>query len=103
MGKLLNGVFIFVCRGLIAIDILRRLTSLTGKPIHEMFDFICGVSTGALIATMVGVCCLPLDECEQLYQECSREMFARNRLLGASKLVITHAYYDSQLWEKILK
>ncbi|CAG2123452.1 unnamed protein product, partial [Medioppia subpectinata] len=31
-------------RGILVIEILRELERLSGKPVHEMFDLICGVS-----------------------------------------------------------
>lgn len=39
-----------------AIELLRRLEAKTGRSVHEMFDFICGVSTGAIVAVLVGEC-----------------------------------------------
>lgn len=91
------------CRGLIALEMMRQIEAATGQPIYKLFDFICGVSTGALIAAIVGIYKRPLDECERIYKKFSRELFDRSRILGASKLVTTHAYYDTNLWENILK
>jgi calcium-independent phospholipase A2-gamma len=41
-------------RGLVSINALRRIENLVGKPIHTMFDYMCGVSTGAVITAMLG-------------------------------------------------
>jgi len=82
---------------------MKRLEEACGKPLYEMFDFVCGVSTGALIAIMVNVFRVPLEECEQIYKDFSSQMFDQNKLEGARKLVMSHAYYSKDIWEKILR
>lgn len=81
---------------------MKKLEEVSQKRIHELFDYVCGVSTGALIAVMATAFRVPLIESEQVYKEFSSQMFARNKLVGAGKLFMSHAYYDTQLWEKIL-
>ncbi len=41
-------------RGLLEVVLLMELEKQTGKRIHELFDLICGTSTGALIALAIG-------------------------------------------------
>uniref|UniRef100_A0A9J8CL63 Patatin-like phospholipase domain containing 8 n=1 Tax=Cyprinus carpio carpio TaxID=630221 RepID=A0A9J8CL63_CYPCA len=90
-------------RGLVALQALHRLESLTGKPIYQLFDYICGVSTGSILAFMLGVFQIPLDECEELYRKLGSDVFKQNLIVGTVKMGWSHAYYDSQIWEEILK
>ncbi|XP_067235993.1 calcium-independent phospholipase A2-gamma isoform X2 [Chanodichthys erythropterus] len=90
-------------RGLLALQTLRRLQELSGKPVHLMFDYICGVSTGAILGFMLGVLHMPLKECEDLYRTLSSDVFKQNVIVGTVKMSWSHAFYDSQIWEKVLK
>lgn len=90
-------------RGLLALQTLRRLQELSGKPVHQMFDYICGVSTGAILGFMLGVLKIPLKECEDLYRTLSSDVFKQNLIVGTVKMSWSHAFYDSQIWEAVLK
>jgi calcium-independent phospholipase A2-gamma len=90
-------------RGLATISILKRLEELSHRRIYELFDYVCGVSTGSLIGVMACVYRVPAREMEEIYKEFSVQMFERNRLVGAGKLFMSHAYYDTDLWERILR
>lgn len=90
-------------RGLVALQTLRKLVELTQKPVHQLFDYICGVSTGAILAFMLGFFHMPLDECEELYRKLGTDVFSQNVIVGTVKMSWSHAFYDSQTWENILK
>uniref|UniRef100_A0A8D3A6Y1 PNPLA domain-containing protein n=1 Tax=Scophthalmus maximus TaxID=52904 RepID=A0A8D3A6Y1_SCOMX len=75
-------------RGLLALQTLQQLETLTGKPIYKMFDYICGVSTGAILGFMLGL---------------GSDVFKQNLFVGTVKMGWNHAFYDSEAWEKILK
>uniref|UniRef100_UPI00358EEA57 calcium-independent phospholipase A2-gamma-like isoform X2 n=1 Tax=Myxine glutinosa TaxID=7769 RepID=UPI00358EEA57 len=90
-------------KGIVALETLRVLTELTGKRVHEMFDFICGVSTGAILAVMLGVFRIPLEDCNELYRQLGSEIFTRNYLLGTMQMGWRHSFYDSHEWEAILR
>ena len=93
----------YVDRALVTISIMRRLEELSKRRIHELFDYVCGVSTGSLVGAMAAIYRVPLAEMEEIYKEFSVQMFERNRLIGAGKLFMSHAYYDSEVWERILR
>ncbi|ELK01277.1 Calcium-independent phospholipase A2-gamma [Pteropus alecto] len=90
-------------QGLVALQTLRKLVELTQKPVHQLFDYICGVSTGAILAFMLGLFHMPLDECEELYRKLGADVFSQNFIVGTVKMSWSHAFYDSQTWETILK
>ncbi|XP_036376286.1 calcium-independent phospholipase A2-gamma-like [Megalops cyprinoides] len=90
-------------RGLVALQTLHRLEDLTGKPIYQLFDYICGVSTGAILAFMLGVFQIPLNECEEMYRRLGSDVFKQNVIVGTVKMGWSHAFYDSEAWETILK
>ncbi|CAN9498948.1 unnamed protein product [Ophioblennius macclurei] len=90
-------------RGLVALQTLHKLEALTGKPIYKLFDYICGVSTGAILGFMLGVFQIPLNECDDLYRKLGSDIFKQNVIVGTVKMGWNHAFYDSEAWEKILK
>ncbi|XP_067938389.1 calcium-independent phospholipase A2-gamma-like [Watersipora subatra] len=90
-------------KGLVAIETLKQLEIICRAPIHTLFDYICGVSTGGLLAVLVGSMKLPLDRCEEVYKDCSQKIFTRGTLAGTANLIAKHSYYDMAIWEGILR
>lgn len=52
---------------------------------------------------MLGIFHIPLDECEELYRKLGTDVFKQNVILGTVKMGWSHAFYDSESWEKMLK
>ncbi|XP_061570440.1 calcium-independent phospholipase A2-gamma [Cololabis saira] len=90
-------------RGLLALQTLHKLQQLTGKRVHQLFDYICGVSTGAILAFMLGIFQIPLEECEVMYRKLGSDVFKQNVIVGTVKMGWSHGFYDSEIWESILK
>lgn len=90
-------------RGVVILEVLRELEQLTGTPVHKMFDLICGVSTGAILSMLIGALKKDVDTCAEHYRLVSQSLFVSDFWRGTSRLIMTHAYYDSNAWEDILK
>ncbi|XP_066249410.1 calcium-independent phospholipase A2-gamma-like [Euwallacea similis] len=90
-------------RGVLVLEMLKKIEELTGKRVYEIFDFFCGVSTGAILTYSMGVHLRKLEDIIMRYEALSQEIFNQSRIFGTSKLVWNHAYYDTALWEKKLK
>ncbi|KAI5100350.1 calcium-independent phospholipase A2-gamma, partial [Silurus meridionalis] len=90
-------------RGLVALQTLQKLEEMSGKSIYQLFDYICGVSTGAILGFMLGVYHIPLSECEEMYRKLGSDVFRQNVIVGTVKMGWNHAFYDSEIWEKVLK
>ena len=90
-------------RGLIPIIILKQLEELCGTKIYNLFDYVCGTSTGALLSGLLFVKKSSLPETEKTYRELSMEVFKMNNLFGISQLFLNHAFYDRKLLERIVR
>lgn len=55
-------------KGLATVQILKEIEKGTGKQIHEMFDLICGTSTGGMLAVALGIKLMSLGKCEDIYK-----------------------------------
>lgn len=90
-------------RGLISLEILRHIEKSTKRRIHELFDLICGVSSGAIITMGIGSGRFTLDQCETFYREMSEDIFKTDFWSSTPRLIMSHAYYDHAIFEKTLK
>lgn len=90
-------------RGVVILELLTKLQSLTGQPVHQMFDLICGVSTGAILTMLIGALKADIQTCHTHYRMVSKNLFVSDFWRGTHRLITTHAYYDARKWEAILK
>ncbi|KAK7915796.1 hypothetical protein WMY93_011557 [Mugilogobius chulae] len=90
-------------RGVVPLQVLKILEAQTGRKIYQLFDYICGVSTGAVLAFMLGLARFSLKECEDMYHRFGSEVFRQNPFVGTVKMGWSHSYYNTETWEDILK
>ena len=90
-------------RGLIPITILKHIVDKCGQPIHKLFDFVCGTSTGSILAALLCLEKISTRECKEYYYDFSTDVFKMNNLLGISQFFLNHAFYDSKLLEKVIR
>ena len=58
-----------------SVKLMHDCIFVAGKPIHQLFDLICGVSTGAIIASLLGFHRFPLDKVENIYNSVGTNVF----------------------------
>ncbi|XP_035238066.1 calcium-independent phospholipase A2-gamma-like [Anguilla anguilla] len=90
-------------RGVVPLQVLKRLEAGTGRQVHQLFDYICGVSTGAVLAFMLGLVRLSLEECEEMYRRFGSDVFRQNPLVGTVNMGWSHSYYNTSTWEALLR
>lgn len=56
-------------QGIGTLRLLRQMEERTGRGIAELFDLICGTSTGGILATALALKSLTLDDCEDIYRQ----------------------------------
>ena len=78
-------------RGLAAIKILQYISEKTGRQPFQMFDMICGTSTGGIISVLNGLLKIPIaspapestsadkySNCESIYTELCGKVFKKS-------------------------
>ena len=81
-------------KGLTLIWQLRALERAAGKPIHELFDLIGGVSTGGIIALAIARG-TPLDDLEEMYWDIARLVFGKQS--AVRQLIKGHAGENDEI------
>lgn len=64
---------------------------------------LCPFALGAILAFMLGIYQIPLEECEEMYRKLGSDVFKQNVIVGTMKMGWSHAFYDSEIWENVLK
>ncbi|GMI93322.1 hypothetical protein like AT1G61850 [Hibiscus trionum] len=108
-------------KGLATVQMLKEIEKGTGKRIHELFDLICGTSTGGMLACALGIKLMTLDQCEEIYKNLGKIVFTepvpkdesatwRERFAQLSKsssqsfrVVVRGSKHSADQFERLLK
>ncbi|KAL3136744.1 hypothetical protein ABBQ38_005460 [Trebouxia sp. C0009 RCD-2024] len=80
-------------KGLATLRMLRHIEKCSGKRIHELFDLICGTSTGGILAASLALQQFTLDDCEDIYRSGQQSM----------RVAVYGTKHDASLFEELLK
>ena len=103
ISLLLHSFFTCKCRGLIPVLLLKHIEQECGVRVYQLFDYVCGTSTGALLAGMLFMKQMEIDEAERSYKEFSGKIFKQNNLLGLGQLFLNQSFYDSSHFQRLLR
>ena len=74
-------------RGVVTLLMLEELEKMSGAKTHQMFDLKVGTSTGAVVASMMGISCMGAREGLEVYRELGRKLFKRSVVEGVGGLI----------------
>ena len=74
-------------KGVIALEILKKLEKKTGKRIHQLFDYCIGVSTGSIIIGLLALKKMSVDEAAQIYQDIGAQVFEQTYIKAVTGMV----------------
>jgi patatin-like phospholipase/acyl hydrolase len=98
-------------RGLSEILVLKELMlqirlynglDYTPEP-HQCFDFVCGTSTGGLLAVLLGRLGKTLDECEELFRTFGSEIFSGGSFRTTARLALKGAKHASEGLSQVVR
>jgi len=84
--------------------LLEILKDLEGLNPSDLFDIICGTSTGGILSCLFTVKGLAAKDAEKMYDELIVKIFTKAPApLAYSQLVLRTAQYNENYWEEVLR
>jgi patatin-like phospholipase/acyl hydrolase len=91
-------------RGVMTIALLAHVIEEMGIEAHDLFDIICGTSTGGILACLFVAKRTSVAEAEGLYDDLIKKIFNKSPApLAYSNLVLRTAQYNENVWEEVLR
>ena len=88
-------------RGLVLVEMLRKIEADSGRRITDLFDVICGTSAGGLLA-MALLLGRSLVEIEEQFWRISSIVFRKGWFTTAQQLTYTGSKYDARVLEDLM-
>jgi hypothetical protein len=90
-------------RGVLTIVLLAKIIEEMGIEVHDLFDIICGTSTGGILACLFAIKRTTIKDAAWLYDDLIKKIFNKAPApLAYSNLVLRTAQYNEHVWEQIL-
>eukprot|EP01080_Neovahlkampfia_damariscottae_P004454 gene4454-7829_t len=86
-------------RGIIMAEMLKEIEKRTNRKIHDIFDLVCGTSTGGLLTFGLSSGILESSDCFELYSSFGKSMFQ----IGVSEKISNIQNLKKQGWYDIKK
>ncbi|KAI1714212.1 patatin-like phospholipase domain-containing protein [Ditylenchus destructor] len=90
-------------RGVVGLEMLEEIEKRAGKKISELFDLVVGVSTGAIIASLLCVKGMSASEAKKLYADTAEKVFHAAKLSRGLNLVSKGTFHNSTILEELMK
>ncbi|EKX73149.1 hypothetical protein BEWA_052030 [Theileria equi strain WA] len=91
-------------KGVVALEILSKIFLEIGKPIHEIFDLVCGTSTGGIVAALIALEQVEISNIQKLYDLLISRIFVKDSYhVSGARLLMRHALYDECAFVNLLK
>lgn len=87
-------------RGIVSIQLLKKLEEIAGMPCYELFDLVSGTSTGGIIAGLIASGKTAV-EIEGLYNSLVNKVFTKRSFYSSQ--IIAPPVYDKQNYRTLLK
>jgi predicted acylesterase/phospholipase RssA len=88
-------------KGIVPCSVLAALEQQTGKLTRDLFSYVAGTSTGALLAAAVAAG-IPAGELLTVYAARSKEVFTPSGIIAGAKRVATGFMYDPRRLHEVL-
>jgi len=90
-------------KGLVLVEVLKALERAAGRRIYELFDVVCGTSTGGLLTTLVAGKRVPLDDTPAIYERIRATMAGAQDMFSEIHRVTSGTVFDDAMTNTLLQ